>query len=60
MIPDYLIEFIQNDPKFVPEIYCNTLEDAFFDIHKNNVEKEETKENSSMILSNKFMLKNLD
>jgi hypothetical protein len=32
-IPPYLIDFIQNDPNFVPEIHCNNLEDAFFDIH---------------------------
>jgi hypothetical protein len=34
MIPDYLIDFIQNDPNFVPEIHCNNLEDVFFDIYQ--------------------------
>ena len=32
-IPPYLIDFIQNDPNFVPEIHCNNLEDAFMSIH---------------------------
>ena len=31
-IPDYLEEFIQNDPNFVPEIHRNNLEDAFMSI----------------------------
>ncbi len=44
MIPDYLIDFIQNDPNFVPEIHCNNLEDAFFDIHQNHNNKSEIDE----------------
>jgi hypothetical protein len=32
-VPDYLIDFIQNDPNFVPEIHCNNLEDAFLNMH---------------------------
>lgn len=46
MIPEFLIDFIQNDPNFVPEIHCNNLEDAFFDIHQdhnNTSEFEESK-----------------
>ena len=34
-IPDYLVDFIQNDPNFVPEIHLNNLEDAFMSIHSN-------------------------
>jgi hypothetical protein len=33
-IPDYLIDFIENDPTFVPEIRMNNLEDAYHAIHK--------------------------
>ena len=32
-IPEYLIDFIQNDPNFIPEIHSNNLEDAFMSIH---------------------------
>ncbi len=28
-IPDYLIDFIQNDPNFYPEICTNNLEDTY-------------------------------
>ncbi len=34
-IPDYLEDFIQNDPNFVPEIHNNNLEDAFMNLHNN-------------------------
>ena len=32
-VPDFLIEFIENDPNFIPEIHCNNLEDAFMNLH---------------------------
>ncbi len=32
-IPSYLIDFIQNDPNFVPDIHCNNLEDVFLNFH---------------------------
>ncbi len=32
-VPNYLIEFIQNDPDFVPEVHSNNLEDAFISIN---------------------------
>ena len=32
-IPFYLLDFIQNDPNFVPEIHCNNLEDVFLSLH---------------------------
>jgi hypothetical protein len=35
-IPDYLEDFIQNDPNFVPEIHKNNLEDAFMSILSTN------------------------
>jgi hypothetical protein len=35
-IPDYLQEFIENDPTFYPEIHSNNLEDAFLSIHEQN------------------------
>jgi len=33
-VPDFLIDFIENDPNFIPEIHCNNLEDAFMNLHK--------------------------
>ncbi len=47
MIPDYLLDFIQNDPNFVPEIHCNNLEDVFFDICKGPDESSEFKESNN-------------
>jgi hypothetical protein len=44
MIPDYLIDFIQNDPNFVPEIHCNNLEDVFFDIYQGPNDTSELEE----------------
>ncbi len=32
-VPEFLIDFIENDPHFIPEIHCNNLEDAFLNIH---------------------------
>lgn len=32
-IPDYLIDFIQNDPNFYPNIATNNLEDTYIEIH---------------------------
>ena len=32
-LPDFLIDFIENDPNFIPEIQCNNLEDAFLNMH---------------------------
>lgn len=32
-VPDFLIDFIQNDPNFVPEVHSNNLEDAFISIN---------------------------
>ncbi len=32
-VPNYLIDFIQNDPDFVPEVHSNNLEDAFISIN---------------------------
>ena len=32
-VPDFLIDFIENDPNFIPEIHCNNLEDAFMNLH---------------------------
>ncbi len=32
-VPEFLIDFIENDPNFIPEIYCNNLEDAFLNMH---------------------------
>ena len=32
-IPEYLLDFIANDPNFIPEIQRNNLEDAFMSIH---------------------------
>jgi len=29
------VDFIQNDPNFIPEIHLNNLEDAFMSIHSN-------------------------
>ena len=34
-IPEYLIDFIQNDPSFIPEISSSNLEDAIVNIHEN-------------------------
>ncbi len=33
-VPDFLIDFIENDPNFIPEIHCNNLEDVFMNLHK--------------------------
>ena len=35
-IPDYLIDFIENDPNFYPEIHSNNLEDAFLSFHSHS------------------------
>jgi hypothetical protein len=32
-VPEFLIDFIENDPNFIPEIHCNNLEDAFMNLH---------------------------
>ncbi len=32
-VPEFLIDFIENDPNFIPEIHCNNLEDAFLSMH---------------------------
>ncbi len=32
-IPDFLVDFIQNDPSFIPEIYAKNLEDVMHDVH---------------------------
>ena len=32
-VPNYLIDFIENDPDFVPEVHSNNLEDAFISIN---------------------------
>lgn len=32
-VPNYLIDFIQNDPDFLPEVHSNNLEDAFISIN---------------------------
>ncbi len=32
-VPDFLLDFIENDPNFIPEIHCNNLEDAFLNLH---------------------------
>jgi hypothetical protein len=32
-VPEFLIDFITNDPNFVPEVHSNNLEDAFISIN---------------------------
>jgi hypothetical protein len=38
-VPDFLLDFIENDPNFIPEIHCNNLEDVFMNLHRdeNNI-----------------------
>jgi hypothetical protein len=36
-IPDYLIDFVENDPNFYPEIHTNNLEEAFLKINADNL-----------------------
>jgi hypothetical protein len=39
-LPEYLIDFIQNDPHFVPEVHSNNLEDAFIALNSDPKLKE--------------------
>jgi hypothetical protein len=32
-VPEFLVDFIQNDPQFVPEVHSSNLEDAFIAIN---------------------------
>jgi hypothetical protein len=32
-LPEFLTDFIENDPNFIPEIHCNNLEDAFMNMY---------------------------
>ena len=42
-VPEFLIDFIQNDPNFIPEIHCNNLEDAFMNMHsQENITKRKS------------------
>ncbi len=43
-VPEFLIDFIENDPNFIPEIHCNNLEDAFMNMH---LEEKVTLHNST-------------
>ena len=56
-VPNYLIDFIQNDPDFVPEVHSNNLEDAFISIN-NELQSQGKSVNTDSNLSNTGTLGN--
>jgi hypothetical protein len=48
-LPEFLTDFIENDPNFIPEIHCNNLEDAFMNMYTADEEEETIKRNSSKL-----------
>jgi hypothetical protein len=48
-LPEFLTDFIENDPNFIPEIHCNNLEDAFMNMYTADEEEESFKRNSSKL-----------
>jgi len=46
-LPEFLTEFIENDPNFIPEIHCNNLEDAFMNMYTADIDEGSIKRNSS-------------
>lgn len=48
-LPEFLTDFIENDPNFIPEIHCNNLEDAFVNMYTADEEEETIKRNSSAL-----------